>query len=200
MHPGCAAWWADDADLAPGGAAHRGGAGTAAAPSTAAARGSSLAVGAACACGIALRFGSPGALWLDEAISVDIAQLGPGGILTALRQDGHPPLYYLLLHGWMEVLGDSAGSARALSAVFSIATIPLAWFAGMRLGRSTDRGDRDGADGHVAVRRALRDRGPHVLADGAAEPGGLPRGAPLPSSGRQPVGWPWSRGWPPARS
>ena len=93
-----------------------------------------LAVGAACACGIALRFGSPGALWLDEAISVDIAQLGPGGILTALRQDGHPPLYYLLLHGWMEILGDSAGSARALSAVFSIATIPLAWFAGMRLG------------------------------------------------------------------
>ncbi len=73
-------------------------------------------------------------LWVDEAISVDIARLPVTDLLEALRHDGHPPVYYLLLHGWMEVFGESAAAVRILSAVISLATLPVAWVAGQRLG------------------------------------------------------------------
>jgi uncharacterized membrane protein len=89
---------------------------------------------AAVLAGVALRLRSPGSLWLDEAITVDISRLGVPELLDALRRDGHPPLSYLVLHQWMALFGESARSARALSAVISTATLPLAWFAGLRLG------------------------------------------------------------------
>src|SRR3546814_472074 len=75
--------------------------------------------------------GSP--LWLDEALSVNIASLPLGDIEGALRRDGHPPLYYWLLHGWMEVFGDGDRAARALSGVISLATLPLIWAIGRRV-------------------------------------------------------------------
>jgi hypothetical protein len=92
-----------------------------------------LAVGAAVALGVALRFFSTSALWLDEALSVNIASLSPGDILEALRHDGHPPLYYLLLHYWMELVGDGDAAVRALSGVIGVATLPVAWVAGRRI-------------------------------------------------------------------
>jgi 4-amino-4-deoxy-L-arabinose transferase-like glycosyltransferase len=76
--------------------------------------------------------GSP--LWLDEALSVNIASLPLGDVLTALRHDGHPPLYYLLLHAWMHVAGDGDDAVRLLSGVLSIASLPVAYVAGARLG------------------------------------------------------------------
>ena len=63
-------------------------------------------------------------LWLDEALSVNIARLPLGDMLEALRHDGHPPLYYLLLHGWMEVFGEGDVAVRALSGIFSVAALP----------------------------------------------------------------------------
>ncbi|MDQ6911086.1 MAG: hypothetical protein M3Z84_09955, partial [Actinomycetota bacterium] len=48
---------------------------------------------------LALRFVALSHLWLDEALSVNIASLPLGDIPGALRHDGAPPLYYLLLHG-----------------------------------------------------------------------------------------------------
>jgi mannosyltransferase len=65
-------------------------------------------VGVALLAGAVLRFLAPSALWLDEAQSVAIARLPLPDLLEALRQDGAPPLYYLLLHAWMAVLGDRA--------------------------------------------------------------------------------------------
>jgi hypothetical protein len=46
----------------------------------------------------------------------------------------HPPLYYLLLHGWMAVFGEGDLATRALSGLFAIATIPLFWIAAKRYG------------------------------------------------------------------
>jgi mannosyltransferase len=83
--------------------------------------------------GVVARFVQRSPLWLDEALSVNIARLPVGDLLEALRHDGHPPLYYLLLHGWMEVVGESDVAVRALSGVFSVAALPLAWIAGRRL-------------------------------------------------------------------
>lgn len=79
-----------------------------------------------------LRFLTTSPLWLDEALSVNIASLPLGDIPEALRHDGHPPLYYFLLHAWMDVVGDSDAAVRALSGVFALATLPLAFVLGRR--------------------------------------------------------------------
>src|SRR5918994_5139260 len=90
--------------------------------------------------GVALRFVQRSPLWLDEALSVNIAKLPVGDLLDALRHDGHPPLYYLILHGWMKVFGEGDVAVRALSGIFAVAALPLAWVAGRGLaGRSGAR-------------------------------------------------------------
>lgn len=84
--------------------------------------------------GLALRFVARSPLWLDEALSVNIARLPLGEIPDALRHDGHPPLYYFLLHGWMRVAGTSDTAVRALSGLFAVAALPLAFLVGRRRG------------------------------------------------------------------
>lgn len=81
---------------------------------------------------VVARFVTNSPLWLDEALSVNIASLPLADLLDALRSDGHPPLYYVVLHGWMEVFGSGDGAVRALSGVASVLTLPLAWVAGRR--------------------------------------------------------------------
>jgi len=87
--------------------------------------------------GIVLRFVARTPLWLDEALSVNVAALPIADIPEALRHDGHPPLYYFLLHGWMEWVGTSDIAVRALSGLLSVATLPLAWLAARRRGGRT---------------------------------------------------------------
>ncbi len=94
----------------------------------------SVAAGVLVAAGVALRLGTTSPLWLDEALSANIAALPVGELLDALRRDGHPPLYYLLLHGWSAVVGDGDHAVRALSTVFGLATIPLLWAVARRAG------------------------------------------------------------------
>lgn len=93
-----------------------------------------LAAGLAVAVAVAFCFLSPSELWLDEALSVHIAELPLDEMPDALRHDGSPPLYYFLLHGWMTVFGDSNVAVRALSGAFAVASLPLMWLAGRRLG------------------------------------------------------------------
>ena len=89
-----------------------------------------LVVGA----GLVLRFVTRSPLWLDEALSVNIASLPIGEIPEALRHDGHPPLYYVLLHLSMAVAGKGDNAVRALSGLFSVASMPLAYLVGRRRG------------------------------------------------------------------
>jgi mannosyltransferase len=84
--------------------------------------------------GAVLRFATTSSLWLDESLSVNIARLPAGDIVRWLRHDGHPPLYYLLLHVWTDVFGTGDVAVRALSGVFGLLTLPLAWIAGRRRG------------------------------------------------------------------
>jgi hypothetical protein len=84
--------------------------------------------------GVAFRLYTRSDLWLDEALTVNISKLSVGDLLESLKHDGHPPLYYLLLHYWMEVFGEGDVAVRSLSAVFSIAALPLIWIAARRYG------------------------------------------------------------------
>lgn len=93
-----------------------------------------LGVVAAVLLGIGLRFATTSPLWLDEALTVRIADLPLGDIAGALRHDGHPPLYYWLLHGWMGIVGEGNTAVRSLSGVFGVLALPLAWRLGDRVG------------------------------------------------------------------
>ncbi|MEP6659496.1 MAG: glycosyltransferase family 39 protein [Acidimicrobiales bacterium] len=92
-----------------------------------------LAVVVSCL-GIVGRFVVHRGLWLDEALGVNIARLPVGSMTSALRHDGHPPLSYVALHGWMAWFGTGDVAVRAFSGVISVATLPLAYVAGRRLG------------------------------------------------------------------
>ena len=88
----------------------------------------------ALAIGLFTRFVTRSSLWLDEALSVNIAQLPLGDMTEALKHDGHPPLYYAILHGWMNIFGSGDVAVRGLSGLFGIATLPLVWILGRRKG------------------------------------------------------------------
>jgi hypothetical protein len=99
-----------------------------------------VGIGAALAAGVLLRFFTSSHLWLDETLTVNIAHspltggTGPD-LFDRLRHDGAPPLFYVLLHFWMQVAGTSEIAVRALAGLLSVATLPLAWLAGRRVGR-----------------------------------------------------------------
>jgi mannosyltransferase len=71
--------------------------------------------------------------WIDEGLSVGIASHPFNEIFHALREDGSPPLYYVLLHFWMEAFGRSESNTHVLSLLFALLTIPAALWAGWAL-------------------------------------------------------------------
>lgn len=86
--------------------------------------------------GAALRFAtlSSQSFWLDEAIAIHSARLDLGGLFHSVAHtEGSPPLYFMLLDGWMRVFGRSEAGIRSLSALFGTATILLAYVIGRRL-------------------------------------------------------------------
>jgi 4-amino-4-deoxy-L-arabinose transferase-like glycosyltransferase len=70
-------------------------------------------------------------LWLDETTSVRIARQSPAAIWQDVG-DTHPPLYHLLLHGWL-LLGTGDGWVRLLSSLLGIATVPALYALGCAL-------------------------------------------------------------------
>jgi hypothetical protein len=77
--------------------------------------------------GAALAFLGLGRLpiWLDEGISLGIADAGWAGFRsTVANTETNMVAYYLLLRGWTALGGDGLVWARALSALFYVLTIP----------------------------------------------------------------------------
>lgn len=85
-----------------------------------------------------------GRYWIDEGLSVGIASHPLDEIPGALRKDGSPPLYYLLLGVWTRLIGDGEARTHALSLGFALLAVPCAfalarqmfseragWFAGV---------------------------------------------------------------------
>ena len=71
-------------------------------------------------------------LWLDEALSVNISTLPLSEITGALKRDGHPPLYYVLLHFWTEIFGTSNLAVRSLSIIFGLLALAVGVVLGWR--------------------------------------------------------------------
>src|SRR3954453_22918720 len=79
-------------------------------------------------------------LWIDEGLSVGIANRPLGGIPHALQQDGSPLLYYMLLHFWLDLAGRSEQGVRALSLLFGLIAIPAGYWAGKAIWRNAKAG------------------------------------------------------------
>lgn len=86
---------------------------------------------------LVLRFWTKSDLWLDEALTVNLAVHPLHQLPSLLRRDGAPPLFYVLLHFWMGWFGTSDLAVRSLPGVIGVVTVPLAWLAGRRLGGRT---------------------------------------------------------------
>ena len=71
--------------------------------------------------------------WGDEAIAIGIALHPVSSLPHYLANDGSPPLYYVMLHFWMELFGRSGPATHALSMVGGLLAIPAAWWSGEKL-------------------------------------------------------------------
>ncbi|KIH80693.1 putative membrane protein [Pseudomonas batumici] len=70
------------------------------------------------------------AIWGDEGSSLLLAQYSLAGIWFHASHDVHPPLYFMLLHVWVGLFGDSILSIRMMSAVPGVAVVLLGtWLA-----------------------------------------------------------------------
>ncbi|MCU0898080.1 MAG: glycosyltransferase family 39 protein [Burkholderiales bacterium] len=88
----------------------------------------------------ALRFYCLGceALWLDEGFSWWDAKQSLGDLWKVVPQcDPHPPLYALLLKGWIAVFGESVVAIRSLNAMIGVATAGVVMLAGREIGPRT---------------------------------------------------------------
>src|SRR4051812_32485207 len=73
------------------------------------------------------------ALWMDEGLSIGIASQPLFDIPHTLRVDGSPPLYYMLLSIWTDVIGDGPAETQGLSVAISLLAVPGGLWAGWSL-------------------------------------------------------------------
>jgi hypothetical protein len=74
-----------------------------------------------------------GQFWMDEAITTGIATHSLSAIPGILRHDGSPPLFYLLLHFWIKIFGDTEAATHSLPLLFGLLCIPAGMWAAWSL-------------------------------------------------------------------
>ncbi|HEY0321511.1 MAG TPA: glycosyltransferase family 39 protein [Pyrinomonadaceae bacterium] len=72
-------------------------------------------------------------LWFDEVFSVRAGRISVSDIIILTRGDVHPPLYYLLLHFWMKLFGETEIAVRMLSVIFSVLTVFVVYHLALKL-------------------------------------------------------------------
>jgi mannosyltransferase len=63
--------------------------------------------------------------WNDEGNSARLSERSIDLIIEGTASDIHPPFYYLLLHGWRRLVGDSEFGLRLLSAFLGVGLVAL---------------------------------------------------------------------------
>ena len=67
--------------------------------------------------------------WIDEGLAIGISRHALLSIPHVLRQDGSPPLYFMLLHTWLKAVGTNENHTHMLSLLIALLTIPTALWA-----------------------------------------------------------------------
>lgn len=94
------------------------------------------AVAALTATAAALLFSDLGhkSAFVDEAYHIGWAAMPPLDLVRSTLDEFHPPLYLLLLHGWMSLAGTGDTAARIPAALFGVLLVPLTYGIGRELG------------------------------------------------------------------
>lgn len=71
-------------------------------------------------------------IWLDEALSLHLSERPITELASALRSDGSPPLFYLILKGWTTAFGPSSHSLQTLSMIFGVIGVLGGCLLGLR--------------------------------------------------------------------
>ena len=97
--------------------------------------------------GIFLRFYQIGKLsfWLDEALTASFTSGSISDLITSVKDEANMSLYYLLVFWWNQLFPNASdGTQRALSAIFSVASIPIVFLLGKHLATDQKRGSAIG--------------------------------------------------------
>jgi len=73
-------------------------------------------------------------LWLDEAVSANVAKWPIGEIVNSFSiGDFHPPVFYWFLNLWTKIFGSSVVMLRLSSILFSLLTIYFVYLIGKKI-------------------------------------------------------------------
>lgn len=73
-------------------------------------------------------------LWLDEATTALVSRMSLGDIFTKfLPGDFHPPFYYILMKGWVNIFGSSEIALRIPSVIFGLGLVYLVYLIAKKL-------------------------------------------------------------------
>ncbi len=75
-------------------------------------------------------------VWVDEANLILTAEQPVADLFGRLRADSSPPLYYLAVHAWSALFGDSAVALRMLSVISGVVLVGLTWWVARDLASS----------------------------------------------------------------
>jgi uncharacterized membrane protein len=88
---------------------------------------------------LARAIGLGSGLWLDEANSLTkVFRLPFGEMLRSYKGENDHPLYSMLAHASMALLGESAWSVRLPAALFGVATVPMLYLLARRIAPRTE--------------------------------------------------------------
>jgi mannosyltransferase len=72
--------------------------------------------------------------WYDEAIAAQLSHASLHDLFRGIVKDnGNPPLYWMILHLWQKTWGDSESALRSLSVIFGVAAVPLLAILGQQI-------------------------------------------------------------------
>jgi mannosyltransferase len=97
-----------------------------------------LGLAAAVVVGLALRFWGLGAqsLWYDEWLTTEATSGSLAHLVDHVaNREGITPPYFVLMWGWVRLLGDGELALRSLSALVGVATIPVAYAVAREVGQ-----------------------------------------------------------------
>jgi len=72
-------------------------------------------------------------IWYDEGVSIYYSSQNLNDLIVGVSTDNHPPLHSLLLYCWLKLTGQSEFSARFLSLISGVLSVPLLFWLGREL-------------------------------------------------------------------